>query len=71
MAYSNREKVEKEVVVVKLMRRRKVKQSYNFSNYENALDFAIRKGYIGYDSLILRLVDGRWYKVNLYSDEPR
>ena len=60
----------RECVVVKIIRKRKVKESVNFSDYEKALDYAIRKGNNGYDSIILRLVDGRWYKTTLYSPEP-
>lgn len=59
-----------EIVIVKTIRRRKVKESFKFSDYEKALDFAIRKGYNGFDCLILRLVDGRWYKTTLYTPEP-
>lgn len=69
MGYSDN-KDEREVVVVKVLVKRKVKESKNFSNYDSALDFAIRKGNNGYDCIILRLVDGRWYKASLYSPEP-
>ena len=60
----------RECVIVKTLRNRKVKESINFSDYDKALDYAIRKGYNGYDCLILRVVNGRWYKDRLYSSEP-
>ena len=56
--------MDKEKIVVKVYLNRKFITSENFINYTKALDYAKKRSWLGFDCLLLRLVDNKeWVRL--------